>query len=56
MRSISSEIIFFIVLIAQKYSGKVDLWAAFRQTSLTQRDSKLLHEIEEIGQPVQDGV
>ena len=31
MRSISSETIFFIVLIAQKYSGKVDLWGVFRQ-------------------------
>ena len=56
MRSIFSEIIFFIVLIAQKYSGKVDLWGAFRQTSFSQRDSKRSHEIEASGQPVQDGV
>ena len=32
MRSISSEIIFFIVLIAQKYSGKENLmWSVYRQ-------------------------
>ena len=30
MRSMSSKIIFFIVLIAQKYLGKVDLWGALR--------------------------
>ena len=32
MRSISGEIIFFIVLIAQKYLGKEDLmWGAYKQ-------------------------
>ena len=31
MHLTSSEIVFFIVLIAQKYSGKVDLWGAFWQ-------------------------
>lgn len=31
MRSISSEILFFIVLIAQNFLEKMDLWGAFRQ-------------------------
>ena len=43
MRSMSSKIIFYIVLIAQKYSGKVDLWGALRISVLsgsTQRELK----------------
>ena len=65
MRSISSETIIFIILIVRKHSGKGDLWvkiawkadrsASTRGTSLSQRDSKLSHEIEASDQSVQDG-
>ena len=61
MRSISSKIIYIFSLIAQKYSAKADLCGAFRQCHkpvpldfISQRDSKLLHEVEASGWPVQD--
>ena len=61
MRSISSEIIFFIALITQEYSGNVDLWGAFRQchkpvAKLNTTIRFNTHEIHAAsGQPVKDG-